>query len=65
MMKIENGEEEKQKLKGILKEQIIPLLDQLGMKEGQARFLSERWYFQNWLFFATFDIKFQALHFFS
>jgi hypothetical protein len=42
MMKIENGEEEKQKLKGILKEQIIPLLDQLGMKEGQERFLSER-----------------------
>jgi hypothetical protein len=32
MMRIENGEEEKQKLKAILKEQIIPVMDQLGIK---------------------------------
>lgn len=31
-MRIENGEEEKQKLKDILKEQIILVLDQLGIK---------------------------------
>ena len=31
-MRIENGEEEKQKLKDILKGQIILVLDQLGIK---------------------------------